>query len=141
VPWNDTITKTVNVAIFEDTPAVLSIYVRRLRRIDGVSLPYTNPVYSPGAALSLFRRFRPEIVITDLSLSQPARADGIDILHAIKGMSPGTPVALATLHTPGSTTLSAQEIERAGFDAIFNKIDFAGISEFVRTNAAKIRFG
>ncbi|MDD5340782.1 MAG: hypothetical protein PHV13_06110, partial [Candidatus ainarchaeum sp.] len=86
-------------------------------------------------------RFRHEIVITDLSLSQPARADCIDILHEIKRMSPRTPVALATLHTPGSTTLTAQEIENAGFDAVFNKADFSGISEFVRTNAARMRFG
>lgn len=134
-------TKTVSVAIFEDTSEFMSLYLRRMRRIDGVELPYKNPVYSTGAALALFRRFRPEIVITDLSLSQPARADGIDILHAIKGMSPGTLVALAALHTPGSTTLTAQEIDRAGFDAVFNKTDFAGISQFVRTNVAKIRFG
>lgn len=140
-PWNDTIRKTVNLLIFEDVHDVLSIYVRRLRRIDGVKLPYRKTVHDPETALSLFRRMKPEIVITDLSLSKAARLDGIDILKEIRGISPGTPVAIATCFSPGSTNATTETIMHAGFDAVFNKSDIRAMANFVRSNAARMRFG
>jgi CheY-like chemotaxis protein len=140
-PWNDPIRKTVNLVIFEDSPELLSIYVRRLRRIEGVKLPYKKTVNSPDEAISLFRNFRPEIVITDLALTVPARADGIDILREIKRISPGTPVGIATCFSPDSTELTIETIKRAGFDAIFNKSDTLSMANFIRLNTAKIRFG
>jgi DNA-binding NarL/FixJ family response regulator len=140
-PQNERIRKTANLVIFEDVQVYLSICVRRLRRIEGVSIPHKKTVHSLDAAIQLFRRLRPEIVITDLSLTTHARTDGIDILNEIKRLSSDTPVALATSYSPGSADAITQTIQRAGFDAIFNKSDIAAMACFVRANAARIRFG
>jgi DNA-binding NtrC family response regulator len=137
--WSEPIRKPVNLLILEDVSDVLTIYVKRLKRIDGVKLPFKKTVNSVDEALFLFRRFRPEIVITDLSLRIPARADGIDILNEIKRISPDTPVGLATVFSPGSTDVTTETIRRAGFDAIFNKSDIRGLADFVRSTAARIR--
>lgn len=137
--WHEPIRKPVTVVVFEDVPEYLSICIKRLRRIDGVRIPYKETIHDYHVAISLFRRFRPEIVITDMSLRPFSNRDGIDILNEIRAMSPATIVALATCDTPGSGTLTALEIEKAGFDAVFNKGYMGLIADFVRMSAAKMR--
>jgi len=129
----------VGVAVFEDVGEMLDAYVRRLERLNGVILKCRATVDNADEAIRIFRRSRPSIVITDLSLGEEANTDGFTILRFIKKESPRTAVALATLHSAGSTTDIEAEIRKQPFDAVFHKTDFNGIESFIALKAWELR--
>ena len=123
--------RPVSLAIFEDVKDVFDLYVARFGRLNGVTLKCHATIDNADEAIKIFRRSRPSIVITDLSLGEKANTAGFTIVNMIKGESPRTAVALATLHTVDSVTDIEERIKAQPFDAVFHKTDFIGISAFI----------
>jgi DNA-binding NtrC family response regulator len=129
-PANEPAKKLMKVAIFDDSPEVLLLY-RDLLSIITVDVLDLPPVTSVEQVMELFRRERPDIVITDLCLTSGGR-EGYDVLAKIKRESPNTPVALST-STYSKTSLDPEcvKMREKGYDALFNKVDLQGITEYI----------
>ncbi len=110
--------------IIEDTQVLLDLYLERLGRLKDVMVCNRGAVESADDALTLFLAHRPDIVVTDLSLTQGG-TEGFDILRRIKERSPATRVILtSSVYRPENTDELSLEIKAAPFDAAFNKFDF-----------------
>lgn len=129
----DPIRKPVKIAIFDDCDAVIIAYGDYLSPGNVTVVPGV-PVESVEAAMAIFRKEKPDIVITDLDLSDGT--EGFQILELIRKESPSTPVALSTsCYHPMKDDEINREIRRRGYDAVFQKYDIKGIAAFVNARA------
>ncbi|MFH1685294.1 MAG: response regulator [Candidatus Micrarchaeota archaeon] len=130
VPMAESLRKKAKVAIFDDVAEIIEAYSVFLGESE-VCIVSREPVVSVSDALEVFRAERPDIVITDLSLTVGG-TEGFDILDQIKAIAPEVPVVLSTsAYSHTSVDEICVEIRAKGYDAVFEKRDGDGIAEFV----------
>lgn len=131
-PKEERIRRQVRVAIFDDSPEVNLAYSECFSSFAEANVVSCRPVFSVEDAIEIFRAIRPDVVITDLSLTD-GKQEGFEILRKIKEISPGTPVALSTsAYHPRKNDGINSEIRKQGFDALFQKHDLASMCEFIQ---------
>ncbi|MFN7991066.1 MAG: response regulator [Candidatus Micrarchaeia archaeon] len=122
-PITEPLIKPLRVVVIEDFPPLLRLYLKELKKVTGIQVEPSSTVESIEGALNIFERAVPDIVITDLSLTE-GRTEGFDILKIVKAKSPSTTVILtSSAYDPSSNDPFAQEIRSHGFDAVFPKLD------------------
>jgi CheY-like chemotaxis protein len=130
-PQAEPIRRQVRVAIFEDSPEVNLAYHDCFTSFADAVVVSSKPVLSTDDAIEIFRALRPDVVITDLSLTD-GNFEGFEILKRIKEISPETPVGLSTSsYHPKKDDEINREIRRHGFDMLFQKHDLASMCDFI----------
>ena len=120
--------KTLKVLVLDDCQDVLLLYGDLLRH-ERVEILASKAVNSVDEAMALVRLIKPDIVISDLCLTM-GHTEGFEILAKMREEMPFVPVALSSCSYPNDENI-VPEIEKKGFDALFNKGDVKGISEFI----------
>jgi len=123
--------RTLKVAILEDTPMVLELYLRELRGMPGIEIVNDQPIQDVDSALLVCQYMRPDVVIADLNLEK-SRADGFGVIRYLRKEFPNMIVALSTSVWPANGRPMAdtdleRRIRKECFDAVFNKGDLDGI--------------
>jgi DNA-binding NarL/FixJ family response regulator len=140
LPRSEPIMKPVRLAIFDDVKMTLDLYLDAFGCMKNVALVHHEPVNSMGEAFFIFRKFRPEIVITDFNFHEKytsgTTGDGILLLNEIRRISPSAIVALCTL---SSSSDQIAQIGSAHFDRVFGKVDIAGMESFIKEKIAQLR--
>jgi DNA-binding NtrC family response regulator len=126
--------RQLRVALLDDDAPIISIalteafgaYVSR-----SVKLLNQDAVFTVDEAVSTFQALRPDVVITDLSLT-PGNTEGFEILRRIKELSPSAVVVLlSSTYNPRGTDEVNQDITEAGFDALFEKARVRDLCAFI----------
>ncbi len=120
------------VALFDDMPEIVTVYGELLSRPE-VRVITDSAVQTAEEALSIFRAERPDLVITDLSLTSNG-TEGFDILKGIRRLSQTThvPVALfSSAYIQGGTDDLSVKIRNIGYDALFSKAQVNEVLAFV----------
>lgn len=107
------------VLLIDDEPGI-----RRMMTLDLTADGYQVATAEDGASgLEAFRRYRPEIVITDLKMPG---MDGIEVLRRLKQESPETEVIVITGH--GDLDLAVQSLQLEASDFITKPVSEAALS-------------
>jgi DNA-binding NtrC family response regulator len=96
------------ILVVDDEPDMLENVVRILRRGSHDCLT----ALGGEEALALVERNHPDVVLTDLRM---AGVDGMVVLHAVKRLSPRTPVVLFTAYASDAVADEAMRAGAAGF--------------------------
>jgi DNA-binding NtrC family response regulator len=140
-PKEEQIRKQIRVLIVEDTPFLLDHYVKRLGRLDNISLVEVPVIESMDRALEIFKSEKPDIVITDLSLTA-SHTEGFGILRVLKRCSPDLCVVLTTsIYSPENHDELNEHIRHSKFDAVFHKLDLDGLVAFIRKKSLELSLG
>ncbi len=126
--------KSHRVAIFDDMPEMVKL-CRELLQGPEIRVVTDDAVQTVGEALSIFQAQRPDLVVTDLSLTRGG-TEGFDILDGIRQLSPTihVPVALYTSsYIQGGTDDLSKKIRGAGYDALFSKMQMHDLVAFVES--------
>jgi two-component system response regulator PilR (NtrC family) len=83
-------------------------------------------------AIKLCKKIKFDLVITDLKMP---KVDGIDLLKAIKEISPETMVILITAYASGDTALAA--MNEGAYDYLEKNFDVEDLKEIVRDALSK----
>jgi hypothetical protein len=121
--------RRIDTLVFEDFKPLLKLYISELGRVRGIDIKNWQAIESFDLAMSLFYVFRPQLVITDLSLTGGG-TEGYAILEHIKSDSPNTLVVLTTSnYVPWGNDAFSNEVRSRGFDAVFPKLDIPAPGE------------
>ena len=121
----------LKVAIFEDADIILDLYKDRFGKMEGISLVNSQVISTVAEALSIFVHEKPDLSISDLSLTD-GHTEGFSILRAIKKCSPGSLVALSTsIYSPNNHDDLTEHIRMARFDAVFHKVDLDNMAAYL----------
>lgn len=119
----------VDAMIIEDFKPLLRLYLEELGKVRGLELKNWQPIETVDVAVSLFSIFRPQLVITDLSLTGGG-TEGYEILSKIKSVAPETLVVLTTSnYFPWGHDAFSETARSMGFDAVFSKLDIPAPGE------------
>jgi CheY-like chemotaxis protein len=130
-PKTEMIRRPVRVAIFDDCPEVNIAYHDCFSSFTEARVVSSRPVFSADEALEIFRAMKPDVVITDLSLTDRGK-EGFEILRRIKEISPTTLVGLSSSsYHPRNNDEINREIRKQGFDRLFQKADLASMCDFI----------
>lgn len=129
----------VKVVVIEDHPLLFDLYLEKLGSIRRIVVPNRSPVESFEDALSLFQVHSPDMIITDLSLTE-SHAEGFSILRALKRV-PSPPIVVLTtaVYSPHNTDELCQHLRRSRFDAVFHKLDFEHILPYLDHKAMQLQ--
>ena len=120
----------LRVVVIEDFPLLFKIYQKILHG-HGFEVANPHPLNTVDAALFTIAQVRPDVVITDLSLTSNG-LEGFEILRRLREIDPSLPVALSTsVYRSTNTDPLTEQMKSAGFDAVFHKVDFRGIVSFL----------
>lgn len=92
------------VLIIDDHPLFcdgLSALLKRAENLEIVGQAWTS-----GAALSLARQLKPEIILLDIELDNNT-VSGLDLVHRLRRICPDVKIAILTAHTEGEYLMNA----------------------------------
>ncbi len=132
-PKAEPIRRQIRVAIFDDSPEINLAYGDCFKSFPGVDVVSSRAVFSVDEVLEIVRAVRPDVVITDLSLTD-GNLEGFEILKRIKEISPNTLVGLSTSsYHPNKDDEINREIRKHAFDMLFQKHDLASMCDFIES--------
>ncbi len=109
--------KPVNVLIMDDASVVRKLIVDLLSEIKDIATIFQAE--DAASAVRLFNQHKPEIAILDIKVpGSNGLKNGIDVLKALKNLSPGAAVIMLTNH---ANARYSAECKQAGADFFFDK--------------------
>jgi DNA-binding NarL/FixJ family response regulator len=123
--------KRFKLAIIEDCDLVLNVYLDKMSRVRSLDICTPTAISSEKQAIALMMREKPDIVITDLSLTSN-HIEGFAILRKIRELLPDAIVAVSTsIYTPISHDALCERMRHEA-EFVFHKADVAGMIRFLR---------
>lgn len=139
-PGSESNIRPLRTLVLEDFPPLLDLYKRHLKAVEGIELVDVKPVHSMDDALVAFNTAKPDIVVTDLSLTA-SNTEGFNILRVLRRCYPRLCIILTTsVYSPESTDELSEHIRKASFDAAFNKFDLESLILFLKKKAIEASF-
>ncbi len=134
-PKEERICKHLRVLVIEDTPFLLQHYMDRLGALDFIALIRVPAVKSLDEAFAFVNAHRPDIVVTDLSLTS-SHTEGFEILRVLKKHVPQMCVVATTaIYSPHNSDEVNEHLRKSRFDAVFHKLDLEGLELFLKKKA------
>gem|GEM_PF-5462784 len=133
----DPIKKPLKVAIFEDQQMVLDGYIKEFGKDNGIAICTSRAISSQAEAVSVCRREKPDIVITDLCLTSDHQ-QGFAILAKIREILPEAIVALSTMnYDPVAGDVWTERILKSGFNYVIQKGDIIAFHAMLKAEVCK----
>ncbi len=140
-PQEERICKHLRVLVIEDTPFLLEHYMKKLGALDFIALVRVPAVKSLDEAFAFVNAHRPDIVITDLSLTS-SHTEGFEILRVLKKHIPEMcVVATTSIYSPRNNDEVNEHLRASRFDAVFHKLDLDGLELFLKKKAIETTMG
>ncbi len=134
-PQEESICRHLRVLVIEDTPFLLEHYMKRLGALDFIALIRVPAVKSLDDAFAFINAHRPDIVVTDLSLTA-SHTEGFGIVRVLKKHDPQMCIVATTaVYSPHNDDELNRHLRDSKFDAVFHKLDLEGLELFIKKKA------
>ncbi len=140
-PKEERICRHLRVLVIEDTRFLHEYYMKRLGALKYIALLPVPPVVGLEQAFSLINAHRPDIVVTDLSLTA-SNTEGFEILRVLKKHVPQMcVVATTSIYSPHNVDEVNEHLRKSRFDMVFHKLDLEGLELFLKKKAIESSMG
>ncbi len=100
--------KKITILYVEDEDDVREGYTRALKRISAQLYTAHNGLYG----LELFKKYQPDIIVSDINMP---KMNGLDMVKAIKEITPDVKIIFTTAHSESAYLLEAIELQVEGY--------------------------